>query len=91
MHHNLLRNSTHTTLQPQDNFGYRPRTGRVLTTSDLQAKNKKKPNKWMRPPSQRGKVERRIEWKKKIVIVTEKKVPSFLKMCASPSYYSGNR
>ena len=42
-----------------------PFTGRVLTASILQAKTKKRPTKWVRPPSQRGKVERIIGLKKK--------------------------
>ena len=40
-------------------------TGRVSTASVLQAKIKKRPTKWVRPPSQRVKVERLIGWKKK--------------------------
>ena len=41
-----------------------PHTGRVSTASVLQAKTKKRPTKWVRPPSQRGKVERIKGWKK---------------------------
>ena len=29
-------------------------------------KKKKRPTKWMRPPSQRGKVEKRIGWEKRL-------------------------
>ena len=41
-----------------------PRTGRESPANVLQAKNKKRPTKRVRPPSQRAKDERRIRWKK---------------------------
>ena len=55
-------------MQPQDNFGYRPRTGRVSTASVPGREIRKRPTKWVRPPSQRGKDDPRIGWKKKTLI-----------------------
>ena len=51
-------------IQLPDNFGYRPLTGRADCTFPG-LRDKKRPTKWLRPPSQRGKDERRIVWKKK--------------------------
>ena len=39
-------------------------TGRASTASVLPGRDKKRPTKWVMPPSQRGKYERRIGWKK---------------------------
>ena len=49
-----------------DNFGYIPHTGRASTASvKAQVSDKKRPTKWVRPPSQKGNNERIIGWKKK--------------------------
>ena len=46
----------------KDNFGYRTLHRKGV---NCKAKNKKAPTKCVRPPSQRGKVERRIRWKER--------------------------
>ena len=57
---------THTTLATsKTTLAIDPCTGRASTASVLQAKNKKRPTKWVGPPSQNGKDERRIGWKNK--------------------------
>ena len=48
---------------PKTTLTIAPHTGRVSTASVLQAKTKRRPSKWVRPPSKRGKVERIMDWK----------------------------
>ena len=56
---------THNSCKLKMTLAIDPGTGRVSTASVLQAKNKKRPTKWVRPISQRGKDVRIIGWKKK--------------------------
>ena len=53
--------------QPPKNFAIDPRTERASTGNVLGREMKKRPTKWVRPPLQKGKDERRIGWKKKKV------------------------
>ena len=55
--------------QPQDNFGYRPLHRKSVDCKCPGPRDKKRPTKWVRSPSQRDKDERRIGWKKKKLTV----------------------
>ena len=71
-HHILFYGTLHKQLcNLKTTLAIDPHTGRVLTESVLQAKTKKRPNKWVMPPSQRGKVKRIIGWEKKVLILVK--------------------
>ena len=62
----LLRNyTTYNSRNLRTTLAIEPRTGRASPASSG-LRDKKRPTKMVRPPSQRGKGERRIGWKKKI-------------------------
>ena len=53
--------------QPQDNFGYRTPHRKSVECKCPRPRDKKRPTKkWVKPPSQRGKDERRIGRKTKL-------------------------
>ena len=52
-----LYNTQH--MQTLDNFGYRPPHRKSIDCKSHRPRDKKRPTKWVRPPSQRGKDESR--------------------------------
>ena len=89
IHHILYYATLHTQLcNLKTTLAIDPRTGRVSTASVLQAKNKKRPTKWVKPLLLRGEVERRIGWNKTNVLCL--KVTKITKINKNTSNFSAS-